>query len=130
MPISYEKQLNKHYIHCYMLETGTLDEVLAYVNEIANDPDLDAPFFEIVDFSKVNNLDFGYYQSDYLLSKYTRLGENKGYLGSIFISGGEYGQAIANMFATAGDFKGLHLRIVQSLEEAELLIENYFRDSD
>lgn len=129
MPVSYEKNTAKHYIHCYMLEKGTLDEVLEYVDEIADDPDLDDPFFEIVDFSKVDNLDFGYYQSDYLMSKYTELGKNKGYLGTIFISGGEYGQALANMFATTGGFKGLDLRIVQSLEEAELLIENYFKDS-
>ena len=109
-----------------MIGTGTLEDVRNYIAEITRDPDLDEPFFEIVDFTQVKNLEFGYYQSEEMMNQYLTLAENKGYIGTIFITGSEYGQGVANMFTAAGTFKGLDLRVVSSLEEAELLIAHYF----
>lgn len=126
MPLNYDKNLSKRYIHCNMLGTGTLEDISNYIAEITGDPDLDEPFFEIVDFTQVENLDFGYYQSEEMMNQYVSLAENKGYIGTIFITGSEYGQGVANMFTAAGTFKGLDLRVVSTLEEAELLIANYF----
>ena len=126
MPLNFDKNLSKKYIHCNMLGKGTLEDVSNYIAEITSDPDLDEPFFEIVDFTQVENLDFGYYQSEEMMNQYLALAENKGYKGTIFVTGNEFGQGVANMFTTAGTFKGLNLKVVSSLEEAELLIAEYF----
>lgn len=109
-----------------MVGTGTLEDIRNYIADITSDPELDEPFFEIVDFTQVENLEFGYYQSEEMMNQYLFLAKNKGYKGTIFITGSEYGQGIANMFTAAGTFKGLDLSVVNNLEEAELLIANFF----
>ena len=126
MPIQVEKNLPQKYIVCSMMGIGTLDEVKNYLDDLAIDPDLDQPFFEIVDFTQVENLEFGYYQSEEMMNKYVSLAENKGYKGTIFITGSDYGQGIANMFSAAGTFKGLDLRVVSDLAEAEQVVANFF----
>jgi hypothetical protein len=129
MSLTYEKQLDKRYVHCIYMGKGTLEETLQYVSELAQDPDFDSPFYEIVDFTKVESLDFGYYQSDRLMGKYMELGK-KGYRGTVFISGSEYSKAMSKMYATVGDMKGLNLQVVETLAEAEKVIADYFSDQE
>lgn len=107
-----------------MVGDTTLEDVLGYIGQISLDSELNQPFYEIVDFSEVGNLGFGYYESSRLMSEYAALGKKKGYQGTLFISGTSYGEAISKMFVTISDFNGINTRVVQTLEEAEILIEH------
>jgi hypothetical protein len=129
MPVSFTKNIQKHYVLCRMLDEGTMDEVLDYIHDLEVDDDFNKPFYEIVDFTDVKVLDFGYYESNRLLGKYKALALNKGYLGTIFVTGNVYGQAISKMFKTAGHFKGINIRVVQRLDEAVLLIDHLINNS-
>ncbi len=129
MPLSYTKNIKKHYVHCRMLGQGTMEEVTDYLRKLEADSDLNQPFYEIVDFTDVNALDFGYYDSNDLFGKYKALALSKGYLGSIFVTGTVYGQAVSKMFKTAGQFKGINIRVVQTFDEAVVLIDHLFSEN-
>ncbi len=101
-----------------------MEEVIDYIRDLEADDDFNQPFYEIVDFTEVKALDFGYYESNGLFGKYKALAISKGYLGTIFVTGTVYGQAVSKMFKTAGHFKGINIRVVQTLEEAVLLIDH------
>lgn len=62
--------MQKHYVLCRMLGEGTMDEVFDYIHNLEVDDDFNEPFYEIVDFTEVKALDFGYYESNRLLGKY------------------------------------------------------------
>tara|TARA_B110000305_G_C19401628_1_gene620481 strand:- start:324 stop:728 length:405 start_codon:yes stop_codon:yes gene_type:complete len=130
MPVSFEKNIPKHYVHCRMLGESTLEEVLLYISEISVDPELNQPFYEIVDFSEMDELGFGYYEGNHLMDKYKELGKKKGYIGTIFISGNAYGDALSKMFKTTAGFKGISIRVVHSLAEAEVLVDHLITGSD
>ena len=130
MPVSYEKDIPKHYVHCRMLGVSTLEEVLLYIDEISIDPELNEPFYEIVDFSEMDELGFGYHEGNYLMDKYKELGRKKGYTGTIFISGNTYGDALSKMFKTTAGFKGISIRVVHSLAEAEVLVNHLIMEND
>lgn len=70
---------------------GTIEDIKHQLQEIAIAPDLGRPFFEIEDFTQVDNLEFGDYRSDQLINEYIGLAK-KGHRGAIFITGNEYGQ--------------------------------------
>lgn len=61
MPVSFTKNIQKHYVLCRMLDEGTMDEVLDYIHDLEVDDDFNKPFYEIVDFTDVKVLDFVYY---------------------------------------------------------------------
>jgi len=87
MPLSYTKNIQKHYVHCCMLGEGTMEEVIDYIRDLEADDDFNQPFYEIADFTDVKALDFGYYESNGLFGKYKALAVSKGYLGTIFVTG-------------------------------------------
>ena len=57
--------------------TGTIEDIKHQLQEIAIAPGLGRPFFEIEDFTQVDNLEFGDYQSDQLINEYIGLAQKK-----------------------------------------------------
>ncbi len=57
--------------------TGTIEDIKHQLQEIAIAPDLGRPFFEIEDFTQVDNLEFGDYQSDQLINEYIGLAQKR-----------------------------------------------------
>lgn len=129
MPVVFDKNLAEHYVHCRINGVGELQQVLDYIDSLAADPDLDAPFIEIVDFSDTEELAFGYYDSQTLLQKYAALGRDKGYRGSIFVYGNDYTRGISRQFQTTAALNGVEITIATNLDEAKGVVAGLLQDA-
>ena len=95
-----------------------LDEVYSYIDRVIEDDKIDKPFYEIVDFSNIENFDFGYYESNNFITKLKDMKDQKGCKGSILIADNDLTQGMSNMFQSIGECKGVKVYIVHSLDEA------------
>ena len=119
--MDYQTHLEEGYIYCRMQRIGHIDEVLQYIGNLFADESLNKPFYEIVDFSDSEIVDFGYYDLNRMQPEYIALSEIKPYLGSIFVVKNDYSKGLANMFKSVGDFRGVEIHVVDSLKAAKKL---------
>ncbi len=104
----------------------SLTDVLAYIDEIINDPEINNPFFEIFDFSNTTIIDFGYYQSDTLMAKLNHFKSLNNYQGSLLIIDSDYLYGIANIFKVVGEDKEITVKNFKNLDEAVNFVPEYF----
>jgi len=126
MTINYQYHKDKDYLLCKVNDKVTLIDVLAYFDKIINDPEINNPFFEIVEFSEKTNFDFGYYQTDALMTKLNHLKSLNNYQGSLLITDKDYLRGMANIFKVVGEDNKINVKEFKSLEEAVNYVTEYF----
>jgi len=124
MSINYEYHVNNGYIHTKVTDVITLKEVLSYFDTIIEDARIDKPFYELVDFSEINNFDFGYYQTDQLYNKLAQLKEHKNLLGQCFVASKDLAKGMSNIFSVVGESKGMNIKIFNNMNDALDYIKN------
>lgn len=126
MTINYQYHKDKGYLLCNVSDQVTLTDALSYFDNIINDPGVNNPFFEIVDFSNSTNFDFGYYQTDALMAKIKQLKSLNNYQGTLLIADSDYLRGMANIFKVSGEDKEINIKAFESQEEAVNFITEYF----
>jgi len=101
-------------------------DVLTYIDDVINNPEINEPFLEIVEFKNISNFDFGYYQSGSILSKLKCLANLNNYQGSILVVNSDLLKGMSNIFKVKGETQEVNVVPVTSFDEALRYVENYF----
>lgn len=126
MSFEYEYFEDQGYLITKVPETALLTDALAHFDKLINDPSIRKPFFEIVDFSKTREIEFGYDQSNLLLSKIASLQAFENYQGSFLIAHSDYIRGMANIYRVVAGRLDIDVIQVGSLEEALDAVANHF----
>ncbi|MCH7671268.1 MAG: hypothetical protein IIB72_03795 [Proteobacteria bacterium] len=95
-----------------------LTDVLAHFDRITNDPSIQKPFFEIVDFSNTKEIDFGYEDAKKLMGKIVELKRHDKYQGSLLIANTDYIRGMTNIYRVVGESAKINIVQVTSLDRA------------
>ena len=126
MAITYQYHKDKNYLLCNVDDKVTLNDALVYFDKIINDPEINNPFFEIVEFSNNTNFDFGYYQTDDLMDKINYLKSLNNYQGSLLVTDKSYLRGMANIFKVVGEDSEINVKEFEKLDEAVNYVTEYF----
>lgn len=126
MTINYQYHKDNGYLLCEVNDQITLTDAFSYFDKIINDPEIDTPFFKIVDFSNTTNFNFGYYQTDQLMEKINQLKSLNNYQGSLLIVNKDYLRGMANIFQVTGEDRHINIKTFESLKEAVNYVTQYF----
>ncbi len=118
MAIKYEFNPEQHYVLTKAIGHIELTDILDYIDKLISDPLLNKPYVEIVDFSEINDFNFGYYESKWLIDKLKHLESLNNYQGTILIADRAFTHGMTNMFKVIGDGKAINIKIVSNLEDA------------
>jgi hypothetical protein len=118
MAIKYEFNPEQHYVLTKAIGHIELTDILDYIDKLISDPLLNKPYVEIVDFSEINDFNFGYYESSWLIDKLKHLESLNNYEGTILIADRAFTPGMTNMFQVVGDSKAINIKIVSNLEDA------------
>ncbi|NKB35508.1 MAG: hypothetical protein GKR91_20600 [Pseudomonadales bacterium] len=126
MKVSYTYHPDQHHFLTKVLGTIELQDVLTHFDTLIADDSITEPCFEIVDLGEAKNFDFGYYQSDSIMSRIKQFKQHRPYLGSFLIAHSDYFRGIGNMFHVVGEQMGIQIDIAESLEDALSKVTSYF----
>lgn len=126
MAITYQYHKDKGYLLCNVDDKVTLNDALAYFDKIINDPEINNPFFEIVEFSNNTIFDFGYYQTNTLMTKINHLKSLNNYQGSLLIAYKTYLHGMVNVFKVVGEDHEINVKAFGKLDEAVNYVSEHF----
>lgn len=112
------------YIHNTVTETATIDHVSKQYDGIIQDDNVSHDFNELVDFTKVDNFDFGYDQTNMLVSLFLKLKTYKKYLGTCVIVNSDLSKGMTHMFDVVWEQKDLDFGVFNSKEDALSFIKS------
>ena len=124
--LKYRYHRNEGYLLCQVYDEVLLDDVFEYLECVIADQTIDRQYFEIVDFSKADGFDFGYYRSGRLMDKLKQLQQRKQCLGSCLIVSNKLILEMVNMFGAVGRSRGLNIFVFETIDEAFKHIDDYF----
>lgn len=124
MTISYKYFKDKDYVLTTVSDQVTLDEALSHFDSLLSDININNPFYEIVNFSDVQNYDFGYYQSEQLMDKIIQLKNKKSYLGSCLVANKDIAKGMSNIFMVVGNQKSIDIQVFDTVEDSLAYIKS------
>ncbi len=118
MPINYDFDDISHCVFTTLSGDITLNQVDCYVEAVSQDEAINRPFYEIVDFSRIERFDLGYEQSDTVISLLMALRSKKEYRGSCIVVDRDFTKGISNIFRVIAEEKGVDLKVFKAVDEA------------
>ncbi len=128
MTVSYEYHRSRGCLIVKPPVRISLAAALSYFEAVIHDREIDRPFFEVVDFTYTEELEFGYMQSRRIFSKIKQLKSHNIYLGLMLIATSDYTRGMANIYRVVGESSGIRVDIVATLDEALALVDQYFAE--
>lgn len=119
---SYNKEIG--YIHAKVSGQISTVDVKNYVSSLLADKNITSPFYEITDFTNIDNFEFGYLESDSVLNEFKELKEIKNYIGSCIVVNRDYLKGISHIFEIVGEDKGFDIKVFTSFEDALDYVKN------
>lgn len=118
MPVEYKYLKDKNCVLIDASEFVSLEDVLEYTHSIEQDTQINKPFYEIVNFEKVTNYDFGYHESHEVINRFSVLKETKGYMGSLLVSPTPLTMGVSNMLHVMAEHVGLVMESFEDMQSA------------
>ena len=126
MAIEYEFKPERKCVHCKATGLISLSEIVNYIDQMIQDPQLKQPFMEIVDFDKEVSFDFGYNETSVLISTLKRLELKNHYQGTILVAGSALMRGMSNIFKVVGEGRKINIKVVTKLEAAYDAVDKHF----
>jgi len=124
MTIKYTYDKSHSYVDTVVTEVASMQQVSEYINNLINNETIEDSFYELVDFTNIDNFDFGYYQTNELVDLFIKLQKHKKYLGTCVVVNSDIAKGMSHMFNIVWENKGLTLKAFNSRDDAINFIES------